>query len=189
MWKWLAAATVAALGAWAFARAKGSAKAQGSKAMQTSAYIITYWETISSENHPAIASAVQTAAQQTGWQDRVGAEIVAPGDLVIVHGVLYNVNEVALVQSALSPVQPAASCRHYVIGAKFEGGDPQSNVSNYNEAIGDAGRTALLDWLDVWYPAKRAAVAAAITALSTHLEAGTAVGLTQNPTMPALNGS
>jgi hypothetical protein len=157
--------------------------------MQTKVYVITPWESVNGETHPAIAFSLQTASQQINWQDRGGADISVPGDLGIQFGILHNVNEVALVQSALSPVQPAASCRHYVIGAQFEGSDPQTFVSNFNEAIGAGGRTAILDWLDVWYPSLRASVAAAITASSTHLEMGTAVGRALTPTMAALNGS
>lgn len=150
----------------------------------TRCYILTFWAiNEQSEMDIAIKSAVHTPTP-VDWTERANTTTPIAGDLAVAYGHYRNANEYPILTAAACPSLAPASCRHYLIAYRVEGGDDGNYVTDYNEAIGAQGLSALLDWLAVWYPSLRPTVAAALTASSTHYEAARAVAVAYNPTLP-----
>lgn len=132
------------------------------------------------ENDLAIKAAVHTPSA-VDWTGMASPEIVVEGTPEIGLGFYRNANEYPTLSAAACPSVAPATCRHYLLAYKVQGGDDDNYVTDYHEALGAAGLSNLLDWLAVWFPDIRNAVAPLLTAASTHLEAAQACARAINP--------
>lgn len=149
-------------------------------------YVFTFYATDESNNNDlAIKAAVNTTAD-VDWTGMASPEIVIDGTPEIGLGFYRNANEYPTLTAAACPSLAPATCRHFLLAYRVDGGDPGNFVTNYNEALGDAGLSALLDWLAVWYPDIRNTVAAQMSASTTHLQAANFCAKVINPLAGAL---
>lgn len=150
----------------------------------TKCYVLTFWSLDNNELDIAIKDAVNTPTP-VDWTEVTQPETSENGACAIGYGYYRNANEYPTLTSATSPTLAPASCRHFLIGYRTEGGDLQNYVTNYDEAIGSQGVSDLRDWLAVWYPTIRNdSHVTELTSASTHMEAARAVALAVNPTCP-----
>lgn len=147
----------------------------------TKVFALTFWKLENMTLAPALPAAVNTAIP-VEWTEMVQANTPADGDLAIVYGYYPNANEYPTLTAATSPALAPAVSRHYLICHKCENGG--NYVTDFNEPMGAQNLANLLDWLAVWYPAVRTAVAPQLTAQSTHMQAAVAVATAVNPQVP-----
>lgn len=149
----------------------------------TQALVLTFWHLDNNTYDIAIKAALNTASD-VDWTEFTQPNDAVDGELALGYCNYRNSNEFPTLTAGTSPALAPASCRHFLIAHKTQGGDSQNYVTNYDEAIGTQGLSDLLDWLAVWYPNHRNTVAGTVTAASTHKEAAFEVAKAANPAVP-----